>query len=303
MKPIHIRHHIWRPIPTVLPLLSSLIFLLTSCEKLDLSDVPTDDVKTLVTLRITPFQQQPFPTRSTLTDASTHLDIAIFDTDGTRVARINQKSTDADYGTPSLYLTPGDYAITCIAHNGTGIATMTTIEEASFPNNKTTDTFLAHKDLTIGETPVTTDITLHRCVSMVRFIVTDTDIPSEVDKLKFYYTGGSSTLNPYTGFGSKQSKQTEYRLLSEAPRDDQGHPIFEIYTFPHDTDGLLKITVTPQTSASTDLTQYEHTFYNVPVTLNTISTHQGPLFEAGSSTSSTVALTIDTQWSTDSHDF
>lgn len=281
----------------------SLLILLTSCEHVSFSDFLAPDGKTLVTLHITPFQQQPFPSRSTLSEAANRLDIAIFNSDGTRATKVNQKSTDADYGNPSFYLTPGTYTITCIAHNGSGIATMTTLEEVTFPSNKTTDTFLNSQTLVIGDSPVSTDITLHRCVSMVRFIVTDTDIPSEVSQLKFYYTGGSSTLNPITGFGSKQSKQTEYRLLSEAPRDDQGHPIFEIYTFPHENEDLLKITVTPQTDTSNDLTQYEHIFTDVPVTLNTISTHQGSLFNAGSSTSSNVTIAIDTNWTTITHEF
>lgn len=266
----HLLRH--RSLPSLSSLLSLIFLLLTSCYHTPFSEL-SHEGKTPVTLHITPFQQQSFPTRSTLSEAATHLDIAIFNADGTRATRVNQKSTDADYGTPSFYLTPGTYTITCIAHNGTGIATMTTLEEVTFPNNKTTDTFLASQSLVIGDTPESTDITLHRCVSMVRFIVTDTDIPSEVSRLKFYYTGGSSTLNPITGFGSKQSKQTEYRLLSEAPRDAQGHPIFEIYTFPHETDDLLKITLTPQTATTTDLTQYEHIFTDVPVTLNAISTH------------------------------
>lgn len=275
-----------------------LMSVLASCEKVEFDFNTVDDgneSKTKVTFRVNTFQQKPFGTRSSLSDYSTHLDIAIFDSSGTRVAKVNQKSTDDQYGSLSLYLAPGDYTINCIAHNGGNAATMTTLEEVSFTNNKTTDTFLASQEFTVADASISEDITLERCVAMVRFIITDDNIPAEVSQFKFYYTGGSSTLNPITGFGAKQSKQTEIRTLAEAPRDEDGHPIFEIYTFPHEDYDLLKITLTPQTSAGEDLTSYECVFTNVPVTINTVSEHSGSIFEADASATA-LNISLNPHW-------
>lgn len=43
---------------------------------------------------------------------------------------------------------------------------------------------------------------------MFRLVIKD-EIPEQAKKIKFYYTGGSSTLNAKTGYGCVNSKQTE----------------------------------------------------------------------------------------------
>lgn len=284
----------------------ALIFLaLTSCEKIDLnetSSVITD--KSTITLHITGYNIIPFDTQTSSranADITTHIDIALFDADGNKVVKINQKHGDEKYGEPTIEVVAGTYTLVVIAHSGSGVATITSPSEVTFPNNKVTDTFYACKQLDVNNSVSSASITLQRAVSMVRFVLTDTTMPEEFAQLKFYYTGGSSTFSPITGFGSKNSRQTEYRTLTEVKRDGEGRPMFEVYTFPHDKEGELKFTLTPQNSSGTDIAA-EHAIDLVPIQLNAITEFKGSLFPQNSQTStiatSAFALSINDKWLT-----
>ena len=54
---------------------------------------------------------------------------------------------------------------------------------------------------------------------MFRLVLTDEEIPATVAKLKFYYTGGSSTFSPRDGYGCVNSKQTEVRSTADPDWD------------------------------------------------------------------------------------
>lgn len=251
-----------------------------------------------VTLRFTAYQQEGF-TRSTeaLSDQLTRLSVAVFRTDGTKAKSINQNAGDAGFGTVALSLATGSYKIVAVAHNGLGSATITSTEKVTFPSNKTTDTFAYYGTLTVGENPVNETLEMTRRVAMVRLTLTDNQLPGGVTKMKFYYTGGSSTYSPVTGYGCVNSKQTEYR---DALASD-GSPVrtYEIYTLPHEENDVLKLTITAQDAAGGDL--YAYTMENIPVTRNKITTWTGNLFggETGGGTVSDggISLTLDTAWS------
>ncbi len=93
--------------------------------------------------------------------------------------------------------------------------------------------------------------------------LTDDEIPSTMTKIKFYYTGGSSTFSPSAGYGCVNSKKTEIR-----PVADDG--VYEIFTLPHaEEDVLTKLTVTAL-DANDNIVK-ERIFENIPVTRNQIT--------------------------------
>ena len=270
-----------------------LALLIASCEKPILDEEMVMKKDANVILHMTQFEQTAFTRAATdITELCTRLNVAIFDTDGTKVKTVVQKDTDSDFGTVALTLAAGTYRLVVIAHNGEGSATITSEEKVTFPNNKVTDTFYYYGDLVVTDSQQSYDLTLTRAVAMFRLVLTDDEIPSNVARLKFYYTGGSSTFSPSAGYGCVNSKQTEYRTL--AP----GLTVFDIYTLPHTEDDVLtKLTITALDA--NDNTVKERIFENVPVTRNQITRYTGSFFGnggSGQSTDGTFRLTADPDW-------
>lgn len=292
--------------------LLSLIIAATACER----PVLTDDLGTAtlttdanVTLTFIPYIQTPFYTVSRGTASAqepelpyTRLSVAVFTADGTKLRTINQKNTDSSFGTVALSLSSGTYKVVAIAHSSTeGNATITSPEKVTFANNKVTDTFSFCGNLTVEDEPVSRTIQLQRVVAMFRLNLTDETIPSAVSRLKFYYTGGSSTLDPSASYGCVNSKQTEYRPCFA----DDGSAIvtYDLYTIPHEQSDIIKLTITALTADNTPVGEW--TMEEIPVTQNKITTWTGPLFSTitvpddgtGTSTTSTLSVSIDPTWS------
>ena len=191
----------------------ALALLIASCEKpiLDEENVAGSSATSAnVILHMTQFEQTAFTRATTdITELCTRLNVAIFDADGTKVKTVAQKDTDSNFGSVALTLTAGTYQLVVIAHCCDGSATITSTEKVTFPNNKVTDTFYYYGDLVVTDSQQSYDLTLTRAVAMFRLVLTDEEIPSNVARLKFYYTGGSSTFSPSAGYGCVNSKQTE----------------------------------------------------------------------------------------------
>lgn len=271
----------------------ALALLLAACEKPVLDEDVVSVQEANVILHMTQYDQESFGTRAAteITELCSRLNVAIFDADGTKVKTVAQKEGDTGYGTVALTLAAGTYQLVVIAHNGEGSATITSTEKVTFPNNKVTDTFYYYGDLVVTDSKQSYDLTLTRAVAMFRLVLTDEEIPSTVSKFKFYYTGGSSTFSPSTGYGCVNSKQTEIRTVA-----DDG--VYEIFTMPHTEDDVLtKLTVTALDA--NDNTVKERIFENVPVTRNQITRYIGNFFGSGGSgqqSDGTFRLTADPDW-------
>lgn len=270
-----------------------LALLVAACEKPILDEEMVMKKEANVILHMMQFEQTAFTRAATdITELCTRLNVAIFDADGTKVKTVVQKDTDSDFGTVALTLAAGTYRLVVIAHNGEGSATITSEEKVTFPSNKVTDTFYYYGDLVVTDSQQSYDLVLARAVAMFRLMLNDEEIPSNVARLKFYYTGGSSTFSPSAGYGCVNSKQTEYRTV--AP----GLTVFDIYTLPHTEDDVLtKLTVTALDA--NDNTVKERVFENIPVTRNQITRYTGSFFGSGGSgqqSDGTFRMTANPDW-------
>ena len=280
-------------------ILLALMAMLTACEKPLLDAAAVSDAspsEANVILRFTQFEQEAFTRAATdITSLCSRLNIAIFNSEGTKVKTVAQKEGDSDYGTVALSLAEGTYQLVVIAHNCEGSATITSTEKVTFPNNKVTDTFYYYGDLVVTSEQQNYDLTLTRAVAMFRLVLTDEDIPSAVAKFKFYYTGGSSTFSPKDGYGCVNSKQTELRTV---PAGSASGTIFEIFTLPHtEEDVLTKLTVTALDA--NDNTIKERIFENVPVVRNQVTRYTGSFFGSdggGQTGSGSFRMTADPEW-------
>lgn len=281
-------------------LLMVLGLVMTACEKPLIEDAgnqsQSEEDGANVRLRFSLYDMQDFTrAASPLLGGCTRLSVAIFNETGTKIKSIQQTASDAAFGTAAVLLTDGTYTVVAVAHSSTeGHATITSTEKVTFANNKMTDTFSACETFTVNEdSEVDRTITLQRVVAMVRLTVKGT-IPDEVKRFKFYYTGGSSTLNPTTGYGCVQSKQTEYR---STVCGDTIATTYELFTAPHDLNDVLKLVITAQDQSGA--TKGEWTMDNVPVTRNKITTWTGRLFKdngTGEQIDGGISLTLNPTW-------
>lgn len=260
-------------------MVSLCMAMLVSCEK-PYVGTDADEVSTPanVIVNVTGFEQIPFNDAgysrapSAPDDVCTRLNFVIYQGD-TKVQSIPQKVSDADFGHIAITLAAGTYKIAVIGHSSSASATITSLEKISFADNQVSDTFCYCGDLVVGGDTQTLNIELKRVVAMFRLVLTK-ELPAGIAQLKFYYTGGSSTLSALTGFGSVQSKQTV--KIDVTP----GQLQYEVFTIPHSVKDELKMTVTALDASGTLIK--ERVFEAVPVKQNFITRYTGDLFDGSS---------------------
>ena len=276
-----------------------VIFTVFSCEKAIISN-ENESGDANGNLKVTVFEIEKTPFASltrTVENASavvTRLNFAVYDTDGARLKQVNQElGKNADFGTASFQLEEGTYQLVVVGHSSNGNPTMTNPAKIQFTNSTGyTDTFLFSDDVTIGGETVRKEVSLNRIVALCRFVVTD-DFPSDVRKMRFYYTGGSGAFNAATGLGTVNSKQTvTFDVVA-------GQKQFDLYTFLHDQYGDIALKVTALDNADNVL--YERDF-DVPMEQNHITWLSGAFFGGSGSSSTTITgVTVNTDWAGETH--
>ena len=271
-------------------LLLMLVATLTSCEKFALDDSGTNshDANANVIIHASVAKNNSTGTRSgeedfedeedgdedgseegdeeiegkPLEDYCSRLSIAIFDGEE-KVKTLNLKAEDG-YEDIGINLDAGKYRMVAIGHNGSGNCTISSPEKVKFYKNKMTDTFFYYGTFNVRDGEDTDDyILLNRAVAQFKVHISDATIPAEAHSIKFYYTGGSSTLDAVTGYGCVQSRQTESFKLQEGNRD------YSVYTFPREENKGLKMTINILDADAQSIKEYSKE--GVPVKCNNIT--------------------------------
>ncbi len=269
--------------------------MLTACEKpfVGLIEEETPATPANLIVNVTGLDQVPFDEATTrsvadIAAACSRLNFVIYQGE-TKVQSVAQKRDDAAFGTFAISLPQGQYRMAIIGHSSEGTATISSLEKISFKNNRVTDTFLYSADIEVGEGTQALDVQLQRVVAMFRLVLT-ADLPENITQLKFYYTGGSSTLSALTGYGSVNSKQTVILPVSSGQRQ------FEVYTIPHAEEGVLKMTISALDASSTLIK--ERILETVPVRRNMITRYTGDFMDGSSAETAetSVQMQISTEW-------
>ena len=273
-----------------------VVLVLFSCEKAYIDVVDSDDETPTVTeqegnLKVSIFQieQTPFLdyTRAAVADVCTRVNFAIYNTAGTRIKQTNQQLGNAGFGTAYFQLDEGTYQLVALAHSSNGNPTMTDPTRIRFTNAQGfTDTFLCNDTITIGAEPQTHALTLRRITALCRFVITD-DFPTDVKKLRFYYTGGSGAFNATTGLGSVNSRQdVTFDFIS-------GQKQFDLYTILHNIQGTIHLKVYALDAADNVLCEKE---FDVSLAQNRITRCEVSLFGGGDGNNITINIYINTDW-------
>lgn len=256
-------------------LLLMLVATLTSCEKFALDDSGTNshDANANVIIHASVAKNNSTGTRSEeedeeiegkpLEDYCSRLSIAIFDGEE-KVKTLNLTAEKDGYDDIGINLDAGKYRMVAIGHNGSGNCTISSPEKVKFYKNKMTDTFFYYGTFNVIDGEDTDDyILLNRAVAQFKVHISDATIPAEAHSIKFYYTGGSSTLDAVTGYGCVQSRQTESFKLQKGKRD------YSVYTFPREENKGLKMTINILDADAQSIKEYSKE--GVPVKRNNIT--------------------------------
>ena len=265
-----------------------------SCEKMNVES-DDDGSKANVVLRVGSVEQVPFGMARTrgrdVNGICSRLNFLVYQ-DGERIRQISQTSEDEDFGEAQIQLPEGRFFLVVLAHSSNGNPTSTNANKIGFTNTTGyTDTFFYGDSLIVEDKDVTRTLELKRITAMVRFIPYD-KIPSQAGRIRFYYTGGSGTLDASdNGWGVVNSKQSQWYDLNHNEEN------FEIYTIPHGNNDEL--TVTAQTyKGQTETIATEREIEGIPVLRNHITICRGYLFSPVYQMD--YEITIDDRWSADS---
>lgn len=271
----------------------------TSCEKMNVKDAESEGEGMSVTVRVASFEQVPFSLARTrgkaVSDVCTRLNFLIYK-DGERIRQEAQQQGDEGFGNALFRLPEGRYFLVVLAHSSNGNPTSTNAAKIAFTNSTGyTDTFLYADSLIVGNEDVDCALNMKRVVAMVRFLFED-PLPAKAGRIKFYYTGGSGTLNATdNGWGNVDSKQIQWYDING------GEEKFEIYTIPHTADKeYLTVTVSTfeKESDDTETVVTEKVIEDVPVKRNHITTCRGYLFSPVYKMNFTID--VDDEWDNDS---
>lgn len=224
----------------------------------------------------------------TASEVCNRLNFAIYDMGGSRLKQINQEKGKAGFGTVSFQLEEGDYELVVVAHSSKGNPTMTNPAKIQFTNaTGYTDTFLYTGKVSVDEESENLTISLNRITSLCRFVITD-DIPENVKKIQFYYTGGSGAFDAATGMGCVASKQTvTFDLTSESRKQ------FDLYTFLHEPSDQIALKVTAMDADGKELYVRE---FDVPMERNRVTRLSGNFFDGSGSSTTIGGITINAEW-------
>jgi hypothetical protein len=286
-------------------MVAMLMCLVLACEKPLTTEKVAGDTDGNLTVRVFQIEKTPFEsltrgsddangTQKPVSEVCERLNFAIYTLDGTRVKQVNQTRDVSGFGTASFKLEEGEYLLVVVGHSSGGNPTMTDPTCIKFTNTQGfTDTFICCSTITIAEEHVEYQASLDRITSMCRFVLTDDAIPEDVKKMRFYYTGGSGAFDATTGLGCVNSKQdVKFDMAT-------GQKQFDLYTFLHDTEGTIHLTVTALDAAGDEL--YKHEF-DVPMEQNYIMWLSGAFFGGSGSSSSTIGgIMVNTDWAGEKH--
>lgn len=280
---------------TAVSLVLTLTIGLTACEKAIFDEETTSTTKKegTVTLRASMFNIVPFDTRAQqdIADYCTNICFVVYNSAGNQVKEITQKKGDSGYGQTSMSLSPATYKLLILAHSSSSNPTLTNPASLLFNDNMHySDTFYYYGDLEVTTDDKSYDLQLQRATTMVRFTITD-ELPSTVKTILCKWEGESGVFNATTGLGlNTNSVQTVVYDVTGLTS-----PLsLRLFTFMHQEEGTLKLTVTARGSSNSDVIA-EKIFDAVPIKNHMVTEYSGRFFSPLESTNS-FNLTAETDW-------
>ena len=271
-----------------------ILLIITSCEK---PVIPGEystqgDLDGNLVVSVFQIEQQSFGTsltRAVIADYCSRLSYAVYDADGKLVKQIHQQVGDSGFGTAYFKVDPGTYQVVVVGHSS-GNPTMTNSKKIKFENKDGfTDTFLHNSNVVVTDADdEQVQAVMRRIVSLCRVVFTDA-IPDGVSQMRFEYKGGSGAFDAATGLGSVNSTQKETFPVDAGDENC----CFDLYTFLHDTEGIIHLQATALDDNDNELRERE---FDVPLKQRMITKLRGPYFSGTTGSSITIVIGINAEW-------
>lgn len=228
------------------------------------------------------------PMRSVISDNISKIIVADF-VNGIETQKIQQVSTDANFGQLSIPLKYGTHELLFVGHN----AESCTLSYPSVSFEKPMDTFSFYKELAVDEnTEETQNIELIRSAALVKLTANDA-IPAEVAMLKITFSKYYPSLNIKTALANGDPVPVERTFEYKTAHIGVKGSTYSIYTFA--PDGGYATDVTIATIDTKGNTLNSTTARNVSVDKNCQTKISGNVFHSGFG----VNLTVVTEWKDD----
>lgn len=278
---------------TILNLISAalLVAVFTSCSKELIDDVQTEKKAVTFTCSVNEGESLELLGSRAITANGTALtDLAVFDYVGDELKNTyTQKSTDADFGTPTLQLEYGEHKLVFVLSRGADFS----IDGSTCKWSKASDTFTKVVTLNVTRTTGSQTTALDRVVTRLALYIVD-EIPASVAKIRmtpsrFYNEYSIPTMqgvNPSTNY--READLTSARGKSNypvtwftlSPSDDVWN-IDATFTFLDENDNVI----------------VTHSKSNIPLKTNRSTVIKGRCFDT--STNVPFTITVNDIWDND----
>ena len=272
------------------------MFSLGACEKAVLDEQQeTKPLEGNVIIRTSMYDIVPFETRAVqnVADFSSTLEFVLYQ-NNKKVKAVTQSKSNSNYGQVGITLEPGTYKLLVLAHSSAGgNPSVADPECIQFTNSDGfSDTFYFYGDIEVKLEQTTYNVTLQRATSMVRITILD-EIPSDVQRIRLYYTGESGVFNAVTGMGG--STDSQQSILFNAVGKTAPLTLCA-YTFLRNETGSLNMTITAYGSSTSDVIATKQ-LNNIPMKNHMVTEYSGYLFSTPPTTvDATFNLTAETGW-------
>ncbi len=266
-----------RIIISTLALVAALVF--ASCSNDETTETVAPQGKATVVFNVANYQQVSFDDIEEATRAATsnlpHLTLGIYNANTLElVQEVTQDNGDDDFGSFTVTLSFGEYFLTFLGYTSDYTPDMTNPKSISFGDTYVPNLFWAKLDLTVNSEDVQSkSVTLEHVVGGFRVYSTDvTDTPFL--GIHFKVEGSGDAIDATTGRAANTVSR-DYKAWSSS-----GNTMTTlsgiVYGLLEGESGEIDATLIPITEDGTEIK--EHTFYDVPITVNQLTIYRGIFF-------------------------
>lgn len=268
-------------------LLAASLFISSSCVN-SINDEPEDLGEKKLIFKTSTYKQTPMArAETTLADAFTKLDLAIYtigeDKKYTLYKEVTQESGAEDFGTLTVEKVKyGTYALVIVGHKSTSHAILTDPTSIKFgTNNSVTDTFYYSEEFQVDKnSEQSIEVILKRAVAQFKMIMTN-EVPEEVATISLNIQGTATAFNAISGVGSETTERSATITINDDLKGQTNKSI-SAFIFPlaqsvTKEDSEVTITVKALDSGKAVLAEVTHE--HIPLTIGYITEYTGPFFD------------------------
>lgn len=300
-----------KPVHYCLVGLCLLSFVLSSCQS-GPDDAPNPEGQCTISFSVSNYRQISFDdlsasalSRATETISMTlaNMSLTIFDAETGECVTptILHKSDDyldkpKEFPQFSVSLPYGHYKVLVLGYNGNKECNIASLNHISWADDYVPNTFLYCEDIILNkDASLNKEITLKHVVAAFR-VTAEEATPSNLKKMRFVSTAGSTVLDATTGFAPQSTGRTSEIEVPSSYLGKEGID-FTVYLFL--PEEMVTGNYTVQALDNNNTTISEKHFNDVQLRINYLTIWQGKAFEQGDDEITDVQSDFSVKWDMD----